>query len=457
MKMKKIMAVALIMILAVGSVFAGGASETQGPQVLKVAGLKGAYGDEYWKLLEAGFEKAYPNVDVQLTIAANIEDIVNPQIMAGEGPDIFYIATNREARLTETMLSTNSLVDLSGLLDKKVYGEDVLLKDRLIGKFVDEANATNDGTLMLPLFFSSNGLFYNADLFYANNGNGVEDGKVDGKYEIPTNWDEFLQLGEILNEERKTNPDTPYLFTYPTAGYLDCLIPATIISAAGHDVAQQAFAYEPVWDTPEVRKVFEYLGALKDYILPTTVANANGANFRKNQQAVIDGKALFMCNGDWVKGEMKDTTPEGFNWGSMPYLGFGGERFGIINIEQLWVTKDTQVMPLVEDFILYMFSREGLQCFVDGCNGGYVPADVFIDLADASPNYNVAANDGFRGYYDGSASFIGWSSFKPVEVAGVNWKATYCEYMDSVMNGSKTVDQWINQLMTDSAKLQAAL
>ena len=40
---------------------------------------------------------------------------------------------------------------------------------------------------------------------------------------------------------------------------------------------------------------------------------------------------------------------------------------------------------------------------------------------------------------------------------GVDWKQTYCFTMDSVMNGSKTTAQWLEQLKTDSAKLKAAL
>ena len=454
---KRIIALLLVAFLAISMVFANGASESNKAQVLKVAGLKGAYGDEYWKLLEAGFEASHPGVDVQLTIESNVEDIVTPQIQAGAGPDVFYIAENRPAGLTERMLSSDAVADLTALLEKNVYGENVKLKDKLISSLVTEVNAGKKSTYMLPLFFSSNGLFYNADLFYANNGNGVIDAKVDGKYEIPADWDEFLALGDLLNEERKTNADAPYLFTYPTSGYLDTLIPATIISAAGKDVADKAFNYEPVWNQPEVRKVFEYLGALKDYILPTTVANANGEGFQNNQQAVIDGDALFMCNGDWVKGEMAATTPEGFVWGTMPFLGFPGtERYGVVSVEPIWINAATTNMSLAEEFVLYVYSDEGLACFAKGANGGFVPAKTYPEIA-VDNGMNIAAVDGYRGYYTGDADFIGWSSFATASAEGVNWKATYCETMDSVMNGTKTVDQWIDQLMADSARLRESL
>ncbi len=59
----------------------------------------------------------------------------------------------------------------------------------------------------------------------------------------------------------------------------------------------------------------------------TTPANANDNDFRKNQQLVLDNKALFMPNGNWVIGEMeefgKQTDSSGFTaW----LLKEGGER-----------------------------------------------------------------------------------------------------------------------------------
>ena len=54
--------------------------------------------------------------------------------------------------------------------------------------------------------------------------------------------------------------------------------------------------------------VTDTIGRLvKDYMEPNTVANANVKDgFTKNQQAVIDGKALFMPNGSWVVAEMEE-------------------------------------------------------------------------------------------------------------------------------------------------------
>lgn len=447
-------------LVLVSGLYAGGAKDS-GTQVLKVAGLKGAYGDVYWQELKKGFEAAYPGTEVQLTIEAQVENTINPQIMAGAGPDVLYLATGREAQLTEMMISSKALRDLSGLLEQNVYNENVKLKDRILssimGNGITNPYAADPANYMLPLFFSSNGLFFNADLFYENDGDGVEGPKKDGKYEMPSTWDEFFALGELLNKERAANPDTPYLFTYPTAGYLDTMVPASIAASAGEDTVRKAFNYEPVWEEPAVRAVFENLGKLKDYILPTTVGNANKDGFKNNQQAVIDGRALFMTNGDWVKGEMKDTTPAGFNWGSAPFLAFtnGGARYGTVNAEQIYISNNTRVPELAEKFILYVYSNEGLALIAKYGNGAFVPTKGYDKIALAA-GMNPGAVAGYEGYYDGSAKVL-IGSFAAANAEGVDWKQTYCATMDSVMNGSKTVNQWIEQLKTDSAKLKASL
>ncbi len=457
---KKGILVAMAAVLLISGIYAGG-SKDNGKQVLKVAGLKGAYGDEYWKELKKGFEQAYPGTEVQLTIEAQVENTINPQIMAGAGPDVLYLATGREAGLTEMMISGKALRNLTSLLEQNVYNENVKLKDRILpsimGNGITNPYAGDSTNYMLPLFFSSNGLFYNADKFYSNNGDGKEGPKQNGKYEMPATWDEFLALGEMLNEERKTDPNTPWLFTYPTAGYLDTMIPASIAASAGENVVKQAFNYDPIWDTPAVRAVFEKLGALRPYILPTTVGNANKDGFKNNQQAVIDGKALFMVNGDWVKGEMKDTTPANFNWGSSPFLAFtnGGDRCGTVNAEQLYIDKTSKNPELAEKFILYLYSKDGLAKIAKYGNGAFVPAKGY-DVIAVEQGMNPGAVAGYEGYYDGSAKVLS-GSFSAAKAEGGDWKQTYCFTMDSVMNGSKTVDQWINQLKNDSAALKASL
>src|SRR5699024_3109537 len=54
------------------------------PVELHVAALKSAYGDEAWKKIVADYEAANENVTVKLTIEKNLEEVVRPQMQAGD-------------------------------------------------------------------------------------------------------------------------------------------------------------------------------------------------------------------------------------------------------------------------------------------------------------------------------------------------------------------------------------
>ena len=78
----------------------------------------------------------------------------------------------------------------------------------------------------------------------------------------------------------------------------------------------------------EAKQALDVVGKLKNYLEPSVVANANNQGFTKNQQLILDDKALFIPNGTWLPDEMKDAPrTEGFEWGFMPYLAFeSGKR-----------------------------------------------------------------------------------------------------------------------------------
>lgn len=465
MKKKGLLAIILCFAMSVSAVgvLASCAPKDSGT-VLKVAGLKGAYGDEYWKELKKGFEAAYPGTEVQLTIEAKVEETIAPQLMAGNGPDVLYLATNREYGLTEMLIKSKSLLPMKELLEKNVYNESVKLKDRILPSIM--GNGVTDPTtagehIMLPLFFSSNGLFFNADKFYDNNGNGKYDGLKDGKYEMPTTWADMLALGAILKQGDPADYGStahPALFTYPTSGYLDTMIPASIASSAGTEKLAKCFTYaEGIWQDAQVKAVFQKLGDLAPYVHPSTVSNWTGGKFKDNQQYVIDGKALFMTNGDWVKGEMKDTTPAGFNWGSAPFLAFeqGGARYGTVNAEQMYINKNSKVLDLAEKFVLYMYSKDGLAKIAKYGNGAFVPARGYDTIA-LEQGMNAGAVAGYKGYYDGTASIL-IGAFATSSAKDVDWKATYCKYYDNIVTGTKTVDEWITKISSDSDKMRAGL
>lgn len=282
-------------------------------QVLKVAAFEGGYGSDMWYEVAAAFEASHPGVKVELTVDKKLEDVISPSMKAGDYPDVVHLATGREAALTETLTKEKALLPLTDVLEMNVPGEDVKVKDKIVPGFLDTlaTNPYGDGvTYYAPMFYSPCGLFYNAGLF-----------KEKG-WSVPTTWDEMWALGDQAKAEGIA------LFTYPTTGYFDAFTYATLSSAGGSDFFNSCMTYEDgIWESENATKVFELIAKLGTYTEATTVANANNDNFTKNQQLILDNKAIFCPNGTWLPGEMADAPrADGFEWGFMaiPAVNAGG-------------------------------------------------------------------------------------------------------------------------------------
>ncbi len=412
-------------------------SKNEEQKVLKVAALESAYGADMWKQVAEAFEKKNPGVKVELTTDKNIEDVISPKMKAGDYPDVVHLGTGRKLALTETMIKEKGLEDLTDVLSMKVPGEDVTVKDKLVPGFTDTlaTNPYSDGkTYLAPMFYGPCGLFYNASLFEQKG------------WEVPKTWDEMWKLGD------KAKAEGISLFTYPTTGYFDAFFYALLTEIGGPDFFNSAMTYkEGIWKTPEATKAFELVGKLAKYTHSTTVANANDENYKKNQQLVLDNKALFMPNGTWVTGEMKDAPrAKDFKWGftSLPAIKDGGDRYSYTFFEQMWVPTEAKNKDLAKNFIAYMYSDEAAEIFSKA--GAIQPIkDVSSILEGENKMFYSIYNDGTK------ASMGVFAATEPVE--GVSMPDTLFGTVNSIVSGDKTVEQWQNAVSEVSDKLRGAL
>lgn len=309
MKKKKLISLLLVASMAFSLAACGSsggddkdADKGGDEKTLKVAAVETAYGADMWKEVCSAFEKSHEGVKVELTIDKKLEDVINPQMKSGEYPDVILRAVGAESGITETFVKDNNLVDLTDVLDMTVPGEEVTVGDKILPGFVENTitNPYGDGkTYLMPMFYGPCGLFYNAGLF-------EEKG-----WDVPTTWDEMWALGDKAKEEGIA------LFTYPTTGYFDAFFYALMHETMGDDFSKALTYEDGIWDTEGAKQAFDIVAKLATYTEKTTPANANDNDFRKNQQLVLDNKALFMPNGNWVIGEMEDAPrADGFEWDS---------------------------------------------------------------------------------------------------------------------------------------------
>lgn len=424
------------------------ASGTEGEEkeerTLKVAGLDGGYGTEHWKAVAEKFEDNNPGVTVELTLEKNIEDVLRPQIQAMNVPDIMYVSVGREGMMTETLIKEKAVMDITDLLSMEVPGESVTVGEKIIPGFTDTliTNPYGDGkTYLAPLFYGPTGLFYNKTLF-----------KDGGAYKLPGTFDELF----ALNDSAKANGSA--LFTYPTTGYFDAFFYALINEVGGAEVFNKAMTFDAeTWKSPEMTKVFELVGELVKHNHVDTVAQANNEGFTKNQQLVLDNKALFIPNGTWLPGEMeKAPRAEGFEWGfsALPAVEDGGDRYSYTFFEQMYIPAGAKEADLAKEFMAYMYSDEAAKIIYEK-SGAVMPVTTSSSfMPDNDPNklYYSVYDDGAK------AAMGGFQSAPAVEgVDLVSGTGILFGTINSVATGDKTVAQWQADVVEAVEKISAAI
>ena len=406
-------------------------------KTLKLAALESGYGKEMWPELIKAYEEANPNVKVELQSSKELEDELSPKMKAGDFPDVVMLALGRKKALPETLIKEKALADISDLFDMKVYGEDKKVSEKLLNGVLGSTvtDPYRDGKHYLaPMFYAPTGLFYNQGLFEQKG------------WEVPKDMPAMKELAE------KAKAEGISLFTYPTTGYLDSFFPALLANAGGVDLFNKAMSYEKgIFDSEGATKAFDALGELVKNVEPSTVANANPQSFTKNQQLLLDNKALFMPNGTWVVGEMKDAPrADGFKWAmnAAPAIEKGGKRFVYSFFEHIWVPEAATNKKEAKEFLSFLYSDKAAAIFAKH-NAAQPIQGVTSKLpAELQSLYKVV--DEVDGVINGN--FI---ATKPVE--GVNMKETLYGQIDSVASGQKSVADWQKSVEEVSQKLGAAV
>ncbi len=429
--------IATIGMLA-GCAGGGSGDESSDSGTLKVAAFEGGYGaDMYSEVVEA-YKAVNPDVEIELTTSKTLAQELTPQVAAGDYPDVVILGQGAKEGFTEGFIRDRNLEDLTSVLDETIPGEDVTVGEKLTEGIVGNLNTNpygDDSVYLMPMYASPTGLVYNEGLF-------AEKG-----WEVPTTWDEFFELGETAKAEGIS------LFTYPTAGYLDSYFFALLSSIGGEDFYRDVVTYEEdVWEQPEAREALELTAQLlTDYTASTTVGWANGQDFTKNQQTILEDQVLFMPNGTWIANEMKDAPrADGFAWGlaPVPAVDDGGDRYLTTFVENAWVPKEAANKEAAKDFIAFLYSDEAAAIFAE--TGAIQPIAGLADTleGDAAQFYAAYSEPNVQ------ALVGGFAATEPVP--GVDLKATLFDTANSIINGTVTLDQWQEQVNEASNRLAAA-
>lgn len=443
--LKVLTATALVAIL--GSAFIGCGNTQSEPKEqegekkeLNIAIFEGGYGKDYWEEVVKKFEGDNPDVKVNMEINPKIGDIIRPKITSGNPPDFIYLGSNNESGIAQALIKDKALEDLSDLFESDDPDGGGKLKDKILPGFLDN-NLTSpygDGKVYLaPLYYGVTGLWYNSEYF-----------KEKG-YEAPETWEEFFALGD------KAKADGKALYTYQglNPGYNEAVMISSLASVGGQKLVDNVLSYEEgTWKTEEAQKVLGVFNdiAQKGYLLDGTVA----MNHTQAQTEFLQGKALFIPNGNWFEGEMKDAIPEsGFKFGFMPAPAFnkGDQRYAMSMIEEMYIPKAAKNKDLAKEFLKYQYKNENVKLNAEK-SGGVVPIKGGIELAKPylpESNYNC-----FMVFENGIKPVF--QDFKPTPNVEVKVYDEIYNPIGSLMNKEITVDQWTERIESATAKVREA-
>ena len=426
--MKKLIAILLTALMLAG-IFTGCKAKKEENKMLRVAALSSGY-----EATKAGMWKevcdAFTNqtgIKVELTLEKNLEDVISASMQGGDFPDVVLLATGREAGLTEQFIRDKNLTELTDLLSMTIPGESKKVKDKIAGGFTDSVatNPYGDGkTYLMPMFYSPCGLFYNKGLLEQKG------------WEVPKTWDEMWALGD------KAKKEGIYLFTYPTTGYFDAFFYALMYSVGGADFFDKATHYEKgIWDSDKGKLCLDIVAKLASYTNPKTPAQANDQDFTKNQLLVMQNEALFMPNGTWIVGEMKDAkAAEGFKWGmtALPAVKADGNRYSYTWIEQIWVPKGAENVKDAKKFVSYMYSDKACEIFAS--------RNAIQPVLNVSDKLNEENKLFYSIYDNGAKAAMGnFAAYKSVAGLG-SINEVFFDPINSLVSGKLTKEKWIEDI-----------
>ena len=191
---------------------------------------------------------------------------------------------------------------------------------------------------------------------------------------------------------------------------------------------------------------------LASYTEKTTPAQANDQDFTKNQQLILDNKALFMPNGTWIVGEMAEAPrADGFKWGmtALPAVTAGGDGYSYTWFEQAWIPGGAANQNEAKQFVAFLYSDAA--------------CEIFAKAGAIQPVLNIAEklegdNQMFYSIYDnGAKAAMGNFAAYDSAVVGVSNREVWFDPVNSLVSGNMTQQEWIDGIKSANDQMRANL
>ncbi|MCR8658717.1 extracellular solute-binding protein [Paenibacillus endoradicis] len=384
----------------------------------------GGYGDAWWLEVIEGFKKANPDLNIIQSAGPKINEQMQPRWISNDPPDVIYIdgAGSNERQ----MVVDDQLMDITSFLDTAVNVDGEKIKDILISQ---PSVFNGDKNYNLPLVFGSWGMFYDKALFTKNN------------WAVPTNWDEFIAVSEQIKASGM--PALLHTGVYPY--YINGgLIDSAMVAANGGDTSiltSQVNLEEGSFSNDAVKKALAQFMQLVDkgLIDPGSVA----LNHTESQAQWLQHKAAFIPNGLWLENEMKNDTPEGFDFGFIPSVAqaAGENNIVIPYTATIAIAKDAKNPEAAKAFLQYAFTKQNALRWAE-LTGAIMNVKADLSNSSASGVVKDAMN-----FFNADTTVVAPVTILNADVEKVKQDSTL-----ALSIGKITPEEWMTRLEEAAAK-----
>lgn len=401
----------LCILLCCAFVFMNKGETLKDMRKLKVAVFDGAYDNAYWDEIASRFESEHPGVDVQLDINENIGNILLPRMAGNTLPDVVYLGTSNSSGFTQAMVKAENIASLADIFTPELNAQfmENVLDNYAIRPYDDQE------VYLAPLYFNVTGLWYNKTLFTKYG------------YQIPSTWDEFFALGE----QAKADGIDLFIYQGMNPTYLEALLWPMLADKIGLDGLHKIYQNDAdAWSQEGVLEVFSTFAQLSSYMRADTIS----LTYMQAQNRFIEGTALFLPCGNWLKTEMQNAIhdEDDFQFMSVPSYEENAKRFATIMLEQIYVPKSAQEVELGKQFVAFQFEEENVALNQE-VSGGFVPI-----IQDAQ----TVKNQPYQIFNEGITPIT--ANFSPSSDIDMNHEVF--EQVSNIISGTCTAQEAIDYL-----------
>ncbi|MFD2131388.1 ABC transporter substrate-binding protein [Pseudogracilibacillus auburnensis] len=326
----------------------------------------GGYGDTWWKEVIADFKETYPNVNVIEHAGPNINDEMKTRWISNDPPDVVYI--DGDGASETQMINDGQLMDLSDWLKDAETDDGKALYDI----FITPLEEIDGGKVYsLPLAFDTWGVWYDNAWF-----------EQEG-FKVPEDFDSWM---DSMIEIKEKSGIYPFNTTgnYPQYFQRGVLYPA-FAAAGGEELLNDLLNGKvEAWEREETLEVLQKVQKMQeaDLVDPAFAARSH----TQSQMNFLMHDNAFIPVGFWLPTEMKNDTPEDFEYGFIPTpMNNAGEPMSLVpDLRPVAIAEEAKNPEAAKAFLEFIFTEKYGQKFAESTG-----AIMDIKDVDLSENENV--------------------------------------------------------------------